>query len=172
MEKFVDISPILEGAVDRIEFDFEFEVPEGSAGNDVLFPNPVRVNGRVTDTGGYIELCCSADVDYVTSCARCLREVRGVLPLEWKKSVAAAGTLVNEDTDDYVLAENGRIEVLVPFSEQIILEFPTKVLCKPDCKGLCSKCGADLNDGECSCPKKEIDPRLAVLAKIRDQLED
>ncbi|MBQ7160264.1 MAG: DUF177 domain-containing protein [Clostridia bacterium] len=172
MEKYVDISPILEGSADKIGFSFEFEVPDSSEWRDVAFPTPVRVTGSVTDTGGYIELSCHTDVDYVTPCARCLREVRGTLHLVWTKGVAVAGTLVNEDTDDYVLAENGRIEVFTPLAEQIVLEFPAKVLCKPDCKGLCSKCGKDLNEGECSCPKKEIDPRLAALAKIRDQLDD
>ena len=172
MEKYVDISPILEGSAETVDFSFEFEVPDGSEWRDVTFPSPVRVTGRVTDAGGYIELTCHTDVDYVTPCARCLREVKGALHLEWSKGVAVAGTLVNEDNDDYVLAENGRVEVYTPLAEQIVLEFPAKVLCRPDCKGLCSKCGADLNEGECSCPKKELDPRLAVLAKIRDQLDD
>ena len=172
MEKYVDISPILEGSADKIDFSFEFEVPDVSEWREVTFPSPVRVTGRVTDTGGYIELSCHTDVDYVTACARCLREVRDTLSLTWTKGVAVSGTLVNEDTDDYVLAENGRVDVYTPLAEQIVLDFPAKVLCKPDCKGLCSKCGKDLNEGECSCPKKEIDPRLAILAKIRDQLDD
>ena len=46
-----------------------------------------------------------------------------------------------------------------------ILGMDTKTLCSEDCKGLCARCGADLNVGPCSC-KKEADPRLAVLAKL------
>ncbi|MDY5613643.1 MAG: DUF177 domain-containing protein, partial [Dysosmobacter sp.] len=46
-----------------------------------------------------------------------------------------------------------------------ILEMDTKTLCSEDCKGLCPRCGADLNLGPCSC-KKEVDPRLAALAKL------
>ena len=172
MEKFIDISPILEGSADKIDFSFEFGVPDEAAWDGVEFPEPVRVEGKVTDTGGYIRLECRADVRYQALCARCMRPVGGVLPLEWEKDVAAAGTLMNEDTDDYVIAENGRVELIAPLAEQIILEFPSRVLCSPDCKGLCPRCGADLNEGKCSCPEKEIDPRLAILAKIRDQFED
>ena len=172
MEKFVDISPLLEGTAHSIEFDFEFEVPDDVSWVDVTFPRPVRVEGRVTDNGGYIELCCRADADYSTVCARCLKPVDGSLCLDWVKSVAASGTLESEDTDDYVIAENGRVDVFTPLLEQIILEFPSKVLCSEDCRGLCPRCGKDLNEGDCSCPKKEIDPRWAVLAELRDQLDD
>mgnify|MGYP001091754997 FL=1 len=51
----------------------------------------------------------------------------------------------------------------------ILLELPTKVLCSEDCKGLCSQCGKNLNEGECSCEKKQIDPRLAILSQLLDQ---
>ena len=46
-----------------------------------------------------------------------------------------------------------------------ILEMDTKTLCSEDCKGLCHRCGADLNLGPCSC-KKDVDPRMAALAKL------
>ena len=172
MEKFVDISALLDGDVGRIDFGFEFEVPDGVSHDDVTFPRPVRVDGRVTDSGGYVEMTCRADVDYSTFCARCLKPVDGTLSLDWSAGVAVSGTLESDDTDDYVFAENGRVDVLTPLVEQIILEFPSKVLCSGDCRGLCPKCGKDLNEGECSCPKKEPDPRWAPLAKLRDRLKD
>ena len=46
-----------------------------------------------------------------------------------------------------------------------LLDMDTKTLCSEDCKGLCPRCGADVNLGPCSC-KPEADPRLAVLAKL------
>ena len=172
MEKFIDISSILDGSEGKIAFSFDFDVPNAELWRDVEFPEPVKVDGAVTDTGGYIELSCTADVKYTTHCARCMREVSGTLPLRWTKGVAVAGTLVDDDTDDYIIAENEKIDVYTPLAEQIVVEFPSRILCKPDCKGLCSKCGKDLNEGECACPKKEIDPRLAIFAKIRDELDD
>ena len=50
-----------------------------------------------------------------------------------------------------------------------ILDMDTKTLCSEDCKGLCPRCGADLNQGPCSCKKKDVDPRLAVLAKLLEK---
>ena len=47
-----------------------------------------------------------------------------------------------------------------------MLELPTKVLCKEDCKGLCPKCGKDLNLGSCDCKTKDIDPRWQALSDL------
>ena len=48
----------------------------------------------------------------------------------------------------------------------ILIGMPLKSLCRENCKGLCPKCGKDLNLGDCDCPKKEIDSRFAVLKEL------
>jgi uncharacterized protein len=50
--------------------------------------------------------------------------------------------------------------------EQMLLNIPMKPLCSAQCKGLCPKCGADLNETQCSCVISEIDTRLAVLKQL------
>lgn len=50
--------------------------------------------------------------------------------------------------------------------DAIILSMPMKPLCKPDCKGLCPRCGRDLNEGECGCTGRSIDPRWQTLEKL------
>ena len=52
--------------------------------------------------------------------------------------------------------------------EDIYFALPSKVLCDDDCKGLCSKCGANLNEGPCEC-KKDIDPRFEALLSLLDE---
>ena len=76
-----------------------------------------------------------------------------------------AEELQNEEADEIVLLENGEVDVGELARTAFILGMDTKTLCSEDCKGLCSRCGANLNLGPCSC-EKEIDPRLAVLAKL------
>ena len=56
--------------------------------------------------------------------------------------------------------------------EEWLLAAPAFVLCREDCKGLCPRCGADLNEGPCSCTKTEIDPRWASLAALKGRLDD
>lgn len=52
-------------------------------------------------------------------------------------------------------------------SEQIVLELPMKPMCRENCRGLCDRCGADLNLGDCGCDRSRVDPRLAVLASLK-----
>jgi uncharacterized protein len=52
--------------------------------------------------------------------------------------------------------------------EAIILEIPQVVLCRPDCRGLCPVCGADLNEGGCSCTPERGDPRWEALKHLKD----
>lgn len=80
-------------------------------------------------------------------------------------SCMLAEELQNEDNDDIVLLESGRVDAGELARTALILGMDTKTLCSEDCKGLCPRCGANLNDGPCGC-KREVDPRLAVLAKL------
>ena len=73
------------------------------------------------------------------------------------------------ENDDYVVPVEGMIDVSEMLIEQILLDFPYRHLCKEDCKGLCPKCGKDLNEGSCGCPTDDPDPRFDVLRKL---LED
>ena len=58
------------------------------------------------------------------------------------------------------------MELDEPVGELLFLELPSRDLCSEDCRGFCPKCGKDLNEGNCDCDTKEIDPRLAVLKKF------
>jgi uncharacterized protein len=53
-------------------------------------------------------------------------------------------------------------------TNEIVINWPMKVLCKPDCKGICRQCGKDLNTGTCGCDTFVPDPRMAVIKDIFD----
>jgi uncharacterized protein len=55
--------------------------------------------------------------------------------------------------------------------EQVLLSLPSRTLCKPDCKGLCPRCGQNLNLAQCSCDKAPADPRWNALAGLADKIE-
>ncbi len=58
-----------------------------------------------------------------------------------------------------------------PFFQQVVsLALPLKPLCREECKGLCSRCGADLNQGPCGCPEIENESPFALLQQLRDTL--
>lgn len=53
--------------------------------------------------------------------------------------------------------------------ENLILTIPSKAICSPDCEGICSQCGQNLNESSCDCEKEDIDPRLEKLGELYDQ---
>ena len=174
----LDLRPLLAG--DRLlSFDYELMLdidPEDTASflYGVSFPSPMKVKGEITNTAGYMRMTLSMSVDYVTECARCLSKVNGTFSLDLEKTVAPRNLLsgLDEDKlDDYAIIEDGFLDMDEQLRAQIEMEFPVRFLCREDCKGLCQRCGKNLNEGECGCVEKEIDPRMAPLQKLLEQMK-
>ena len=143
--------------------------------SDVTFSQPLRVGGEVINTAGDMRLHLEVTVSYDTQCARCLCPLRLEKTFTVDKPIgqtAGAMALVNdEDADDYVLIENGCIDLDVPVREQIEADFPMRHLCREDCAGLCPQCGKNKNEGQCDCNLHRQDPRLQKLADLLKQNE-
>ena len=77
-------------------------------------------------------------------------------------------SLNNEENDELILVENDRLDLKELVLSDLLLNLPMKHLCREDCKGLCPKCGANLNEGECGCNRKPVDPRFAALRDLLD----
>lgn len=76
--------------------------------------------------------------------------------------------LEDEDNEDYYLLEDGTADLEEIARDALILNFEPRLLCKDDCKGLCPKCGKDLNDGPCGCAE-DPDPRMAALRQLLEK---
>ena len=174
----LDLRPLLAG--DRLlTFDYELSLDIDSEDTSsflygVSFPSPMKVKGEITNTAGYMRITLSASVDYSSSCARCLAPVSGDFSLSLEKTVAPRSILVGLDEDkldDYAIIEDGFLDIDEQLLAQLEMEFPIRFLCREDCRGLCQRCGKNLNDGKCDCPEKEIDPRMAPLQKLLEQMK-
>ena len=163
----INLSPILRGETDVINFDYKTDSP--SDFNDISFSNEISVSGVIRNMAGYISLELKATVPFSTHCARCWSDIDLVYTFDFSKSIAAKNVLQNEDNDDYLIIENDSVDIDTPLLEALVLNMPLTFLCHENCKGLCPKCGKDLNEGDCNCPKKEIDPRLEILKKLLDK---
>jgi uncharacterized protein len=174
----LDLRPLLAG--DRLlSFDYELLLDTSDESpmcflSDARFPSPMKVVGDITNTAGYMRMAVSLSVDYESICARCLAPVSGSFTLDLEKTVASKDILEDlpEDRiDDYVIIEDGFLDIDEQLLTQLELEFPSRFFCKEDCLGLCQRCGKNLNEGECGCTKKDIDPRLAPLQAILDRMK-
>lgn len=113
----------------------------------------------------YLDLDLSFVFDGV--CDRCAEPIQKPMSLSLHK-ILVEDLQNREDADDeYVLVQDSALDLSDLLREELLLFFPTKMLCKPDCKGLCCKCGKNLNDGPCDC-QKDVDPRLEALLQLLD----
>lgn len=126
---------------------------------------PIQVAGQVTNQAGVLTLTGEADTTLSLSCDRCLRPIEK--PLRIPVSFLLAEHLENEENDEILLLENGALDLDDLFTTAVVLGMDSKHLCSEDCKGLCPKCGVNLNTESCLC-KPNSDPRLAALAQLLD----
>ena len=114
------------------------------------------------------------DVTLELPCDRCLKEIPVVVhltidriyPLEESESEEEE---YSEDTG-YLTGTVLDVDSLV--YHEILINRPMKVLCSESCKGICRKCGANLNDTDCSCDRIELDPRMAAIQDVFHQFKE
>jgi uncharacterized protein len=139
---------------------------------DVALDAPVVVGGRLQATGeGRFYWHGTLATIVRGECRRCLAPV--AVPLS-----ADVGALFTqdpealEDPDSYPLAPDAtEIDVTPAVREELILAVPGYVLCREDCRGLCPRCGQDLNAGPCGCAPA-AEPRWQALESLKGKLRD
>ena len=125
---------------------------------------PVLAQGSVVNHAGALVLNGTARSELDLVCDRCGKEFsrEKVVALD----MLLADELEQEDSEDEIfLLDGNELDLDELVTTAFVLAMDTKNLCSEDCKGLCAKCGADLNLGPCGC-RPEVDPRLAALAQL------
>ena len=159
----LDLRPILRTPGASLPFQFELDLSGLDFSGEKPFAHPVRVGGTVRNMAGALSLEGTAETTLELVCDRCLKPFARELALP--VSTLLAEELEDEENDEIVLLEDGEVDAGDLARTAFILGMDTKTLCSEDCKGLCPRCGADLNLGPCGCGR-EADPRLAVPAKL------
>lgn len=101
-------------------------------------------------------------------CDRCLEEVPTAFHLDIDREIPLRESPDTDEekieTEDYILGTELDLDRII--YDEILVDWPMKVLCKEDCRGICKKCGQDLNHGTCDCEQTELDPRMAVIQDV------
>ena len=161
----LDLRELIVNPERRLPFHLELET------DNLDFPSvreylraPVA-DGVVSNEAGILHMRGTITAEMLCVCDRCGQE------FESTKETAVDAVLVEEESEDnpelFVL-EGREIDAQEVLSTCFILDMETKFLCREDCKGLCARCGRNLNLGPCGCGK-EIDPRFAVLEQLLDK---
>ncbi|KYH32493.1 hypothetical protein MOMUL_10940 [Moorella mulderi DSM 14980] len=156
--------------------ELEFKAQEkwsylATATGNIPIVAPVRVGGTVTNTGKILLVKGQVATTLELTCDRCLEKFRYsvVASLEEEYAGAAVGQAAvgeNEEGGEVRPLEGDFIDLKPAVEEALILALPMKWLCRESCRGLCASCGQNLNEGQCQCDTRPVDPRLAALEEL------
>lgn len=150
---------------DEVQYaEYDMDLSDMELNGTAPFKTPVKVKAKAENRAGVVDLAVTAKFELSAPCDRCGEET--ITPFERSFKHTVVQSLVGENEDDYLEAPDFALELDPTVTADIILSLPSKHLCKEDCKGLCPKCGKNLNEGECGCDLREIDPRLEILKSL------
>ena len=124
--------------------------------------------------GKEIQVRMQARLSIWIPCDRCLTpvEVPFQLDIERRVDLDKADGELTEELDESGFLEGMFLDTERLLYDGLLTEWPMKVLCKEDCKGICRICGQDLNRGECRCKPQDPDPRMSVIREIFEKSKE
>lgn len=177
MALIVDLSSLRQNPGRRLTASLESDTLAGLE-SGLHLNGSVKVDVELIGGERRVSLHARVQAEIDTVCDMCLAPI--VYPLDFEIDEVLMST---HDVD--VLAEHGgdreemesenwiyddvHLDLNYLVLNAILTQLPLRHLCRPDCKGLCPHCGANLNDGPCDCENTEIDPRWAILAQLQEK---
>lgn len=141
--------------LDLHDFDFNGIQP---------FETPVEVTARVENKSGVVCIAINAEFDYTAPCDRCGEETIAKFGYSFEHTLVQS--LSGENDGDYIEIPDLQLDLDELITSDIVLSLPSKYLCSEECKGLCPKCGQNLNKDVCKCDLRQVDPRLEALKDL------
>ena len=149
---------------EMLDFSYELDLSNMELNGSKPLNTPVRVSAKAVNRAGVVNLAISAMFDYTAPCDRCGEET--ITSFDYGFDHTLVLSLEGENEGDYIETPDYNLDLDELVTSDILLELPWKHLCSDDCKGICPKCGANLNKTVCKCDLQEIDPRLEALKSL------
>ena len=162
------LSKIIDCPGQSVSFSTSVDLSDLQFGTCEPVRDPVMASGTVRNTVGVLMMKGSIQTRLYGVCDRCASEFER--DIEFPIDVVLVTELANEDNEDeWVFPLEGDSADLEDIVRTVfVLNMDSKLLCEPDCKGLCCQCGKNLNEGPCNC-QKELDPRFAALRQLLER---
>lgn len=161
----INVSSISRSVDSSMEVVGEVIVPEISYGDEKITVNsPIGLKAVIINAGGQLIIRGTIDAKLLLKCSRCLEDFEYELNTSFEEELSR-----ESNNEDIIFIEGDILDMTDIVVNNILLSLPMKFICSENCKGLCPKCGKNINIHECSCEDENLDPRLAVL---KDLLRD
>ena len=162
------LSKIIDCPGASVSFTTSVDLSDLQYGNTYPVTEPVQAEGTVRNTAGVLVMTGSLHTTIHGVCDRCASDFDKFV--EFPLDVVLVTELSNEENEDeWVFPLEGDSADLDDIVRTVfVLNLDSKLLCSTDCKGLCHRCGKNLNEGKCNC-QKELDPRFAALKQLLEK---
>ena len=167
----IDLSEIIRDVDARVmlDNDIEFE-PIEFLGESFVFSKPLHIKGSICNNSKSLELKAEVSGAMGANCARCREPLSVEVRFDIDEVIMQNADGL--DDEDVIVIEGESIDIKEVVLYNFLMNVSGKYLCSDDCKGLCPKCGVNLNLESCTCDDDEIDPRWAKLAEIMKNSSD
>lgn len=159
----IDLKQIFDIVGEVKDINCEIDLSEQEFNGYFPFKTPVSISGKFCNRAGIVTLTYTADFSMELICDRCLSNFSKHFSLSNEHTLIQK---LNTDSDDFIVAQDSKLDLTNLIRTDILLDLPSKTLCRQDCKGLCQVCGKNLNTGSCNCESKTVDPRLEILSSL------
>ncbi len=155
-----------EGKTEKVSVNYEADFFKSRNGQfKVLKNGPIDLT--LSNVGkGKARLEGQGDLLFQARCDRCLTRVDVPVSITLEEEFDLENIENPTDVDEFPFLTGYQLDIQMLINSEILINWPGKILCKEDCKGICTKCGKDLNQGDCGCDTFVPDPRMAVLKDI------
>ncbi|MGA9115468.1 MAG: DUF177 domain-containing protein [Bacteroidota bacterium] len=132
------------------------------------FPGEVRVAVNLERVGTQVHLRAQASTRGVFECDRCLAPFESLLKASYTMHYLTEGDHGGFDPAEVQIVPShlGVIDLAEDVRQTVLLAVPLKLLCRPDCAGLCPRCARNLNEGPCGCVDEATDARWEGLRRL------
>ena len=162
------LSKIIDCPGASVSFSTSVDLSDLQYGESYPVSEPVLADGMVRNTAGVLVMTGNVRTTLHGVCDRCAQDFEK--DVELPIDVVLVTELSNEENEDEwvfpLVGDDADLEDII--RTVFVLNMDSKLLCSEDCKGLCCRCGKNLNDGPCSC-EKELDPRFAALKQLLEK---
>ena len=162
------LSKIIDRPGESVSYSAVVDLSDLQYGTCFPVTEPVKAEGTVRNTAGVLVMKGEITTTIHGTCDRCASEFDRdvVIPID---AVLVTELANEENEDEWVFTLEGDSADLDDIVRTVfVLNMDSKLLCSDDCKGLCCRCGKNLNDGPCNC-QKELDPRFAALKQLLEK---
>lgn len=162
----LDLRRVFEGDDQRVPFVHQMDLSQIEQWGDRPFAEPVQLEGYVQNR--------AESLRYTTQPATFFPQLDARLPGPGRARVrqdfdhTVVRKLNQQEDDDYIVCEDGILDLDLIAQDDILLELPIRMLCSEDCKGLCPVCGCNLNREQCGCQQPEWEPQGRTVRPFAD----